>query len=233
MQSYEKSSIFVAMREELMNLRHSCYLLLALASVLSCKAYDDDTPCVDRTNGRQYALYDIYIDVYGNKGIVVQDYYSEGVLETTYKRVLVMSLDETQTTWGQANDYFEQLPKEKAIYYRNSVYPNQAAVEYGLENYPSFEWCLAKNKLKRGEVPGFGDWMLPGRYEMELLSENLETINTRLLEMGDSLIDGYYWCSDSYSKDNAVVWNSSDGKSYYTNKGKEFRVRAFCYIYLK
>lgn len=212
-------------------------LLVSFIALNSCtlKLYDENTICVDRTEGKTYSLFDIYADSYGNKGMVVKIYETENTLtKQKTKRILVMSLDETQCQWGPCNEVFNLRPFEdsKHSQYKNSLYSNQIAVEHDLKAYPGFEWCYRKNNRSESDVPELGDWMLPGMYEMGFLAGRVEAINQRLSGMGLPALDGKYWCSDNYSTEAAILWDTVNEKAYYASKEHSYKVRAFCYIYV-
>lgn len=72
----------------------------------------------------------------------------------------------------------------------------------------------------------YGDWYLPSRKELNLMSDKLTTINTTAEANGGSTLGGFYWSSTEHSSSYAAPVNISSGGGDYDPKFAPYKVRA-------
>ena len=184
-------------------------LLLTALVIVSCGKDDDKTTrrvYVDDTDGVEYHLYDLYIDKYGNEGLVV---YVEG--DASYKYIQVISVDETITTWGPTGETILKGNPDSLVYNPNfSLAMLQCMKTRGIEHFPAQRWCDAKNN---GEpYPRTSSWMLPAYLDWYgICGEhgiNVDSINSHLVALGKTPLtkNDYYWmCDEDYDEYMSMV----------------------------
>lgn len=199
-------------------------LVVSVLSFCSCEQlYDKNSLCIDNTRGEVFSLCDIYSDDFGNKGIVVYQ---------TKTKVLVLSLEETACKWGRQDLCF-QLYKGGSIYKGGqTLFHNQTAFDNGIQNYAAFQWCYEMNHKKANEIPELGDWVLPSSSDWDFLKTNWSRINEALTYL-ESPLDGGYWCSEGYDKDEARILLFSEKEYGFAHKDMILKARAVKYIYYK
>lgn len=206
-------------------------LLLLMPLIVSCKLYTEDELVVDLTKGKEFSYGDLYKDENGNTGIVIkiQKETSKGVASVT--RIVIMSTDQTQCEWGRCDSLFNHREEQhlSTWRYRDALFSCQMAVEIGLDHYPAIKWCYQKNHKSKQDVPEMGDWVLPGRYELETL--NYEWINSTLRTHGFPTTEGLLWSADSFSSTEAYACSQSNITPVL--KSTVLHVRAIKYIYFK
>lgn len=214
--------------------------LLALCFILtSCEG----SGIADITAGKEYELYDYYIDKNGEEGIVI--YIDSGKNETDIDYILVMSLDETECIWSKTGVSIANNDKSIKDYYEVGLFLNQRAYYLGLEKFPAFKWCIDKNRSKK--YPDINSWVLPSLYHHSkhipsLLRENQELINHHIENYGGIPLDpeAYYWVADEPSMvstsepvsdlEYSLIFSMTG--NYYTAKEALCRARAFKCILL-
>ncbi len=237
---------------------HKCTALaVCIAAAVSCKTLYGDETVPGSVDPGKYALYDHYVDEYGNEGIVASVNLSpDGIANF----IIVVSADETETSWG---------PVDRAVWYVSEYFNkgyidghdfgldmNQLVEESGVGQFPAFEWCQSKNR--DGRPVHSGSWILPTYTELKyVFGRGLEPLNAALESIGGTPVsdDGYYWSAvediddafhfadetlsanfDFDQKRRAIPMTSdclfSTHKQFW-NKAYEYRVRAIKYIYYK
>ena len=208
---------------------HSLSLtILAAWLFTSCDMHVYSSSFANEQLEKEYSLYDIYTDEYGNEGIVL---YAEHGKE--HGRFLVLSLDETFLPWG---------PTEEQVFLSDSITWSmelgvsilQCMYERGIENYPAMAWC---NKKNHGKLPYTGSWRLPTVSEwIAIVGEKgayVSAINEELAKYKAPLIqndDGYlFWmCEEDYNDYITLVSTISDYDPYNravaVSAGIRFRV---------
>lgn len=179
-----------------MKLRLS-YIIATLLIMSACEA----SGIADVTGGKNYELYDYYVDKHGNEGIVIYKQ-SKKSGEGTY--ILVLSLDESECTWGKEGESVADNDTSIRDYDERALFLNQRATYLGLDKFPAFKWCLAKNHSK--EYPDINSWILPSLYHNSRLIPSVlqtkhELINRHIVEYGGTPLakDAYYWLADEPS----------------------------------
>ena len=183
---------------------HSLSLtILAAWLFTSCDMHVYSSSFANEQLEKEYSLYDIYTDEYGNQGIVL--YAEHGKKQS---RMLVLSLDETYLPWGPAEekvflgDSIPTYPLAESM--RFGVFMLQCVSERGIENYPAMAWC---NKKNHDRLPYTGSWRLPTVYEWAYIvgdnGEYVSYINDVLSKYNSPLIridnNSYYWmCEEDY-----------------------------------
>lgn len=206
------------------------YLFLTCIILVSCEG----SGIADITNGKEYQLYDYYIDKNGEEGIVVLNYKN---------KILVMSLDESECIWSKTG--FTVANNDTIIknYDERALFLNQRATYLGLENFPAFKWCIDKNRSKK--YPDINSWILPSLYHQSRhitssIRYNYELINEHIINYGGTPLnpEAYYWLADEPS----LIYTSSEvsdlehslaftmSKDWIVSKERQCKVRAFKYI---
>lgn len=206
------------------------YLFLTCIILVSCEG----SGIADITNGKEYQLYDYYIDKNGEEGIIVSSY---------KKKILVMSLDESECIWSKTG--FTVANNDTIIknYDERALFLNQRATYLGLENFPAFKWCIDKNRSKK--YPDINSWILPSldhqsRHITSSIRYNYELINEHIINYGGTPLDSEacYWLADEPS----LIYTSSEvsdlehslaftmSKDWIVSKERKCKVRAFKYI---
>lgn len=217
-------------------------LILGLSLIcLLCGCDKSDDIIIDETHGVPYQLGDLYIDEYGNEGIVcrTQDKYR-------HKMIMVVSSDEGYASWGPLDQQVSPYDTLKAHYSSRyfeyyGIAILQCAKSYGIEKFPALKWCNDKNHGEK--YPKGTSWHLP-------TDDELACIN---VIFGDDesvdLNNKYYWtciedisgCSDYgisndnfLPKDRAMPLNLNGetlGNKDLWVKRNKYYVRAVKYIY--
>lgn len=215
-------------------------LTFLLLMLFSCTIEPDYT--ADVTNGKEYELYDYYVDEHGNEGIVIK-IYNKKSLGQIWKYIMVMSLDEADLPWGEMGVALSE-PDISYEYDGYALLMNQRAHYKGIEKYPAFEWCQRKNNSRR--MPDINSWILPVQLDYNATYiyaiNDYKTINKYILDYGGIPLDPYkaYWLADEDKdsakphkrKDYAYSFVISDWLSpYETEKNTSLGVRAIKYIY--
>ncbi len=217
-------------------------LIFAFLAVLLSSCLEADN-IADVTDGKEYDLYDYYVDEHGNEGIVIA-VYNKTSLGRTLKYTMVMSLDEEDLSWGRMGDALS-APDTSYTYDAYCLLMNQRAHYKGIENYPAFEWCYRKNRTRK--LPNINSWMLPNEREFKTsytytLSYSYKLINQYILEYGGTTLDPDkpYWLAQENRfpdqtekrRDNAEYFVISEGVAQAdTTKNAILGVRAVKYIY--
>lgn len=162
---------------------------------------------------------------------MIGDYYEENgvkgvvfVLEGFHGKLL--SVDESFLQWSvetvdigatDENDGMANINKIKQI-------PNWQTL------YPAFAWCEAKN------TDGVTGWYLPAQNELEIVLDNVTSINNGLSSCGGTKLKTsptspyyYYWSSTQSNSSNAVTvyrWSTTTS-SFKTTSNYVRAVRAF------
>lgn len=187
-------------------------LLLSCSKPWSANSYrntsEDDT----------YKLYDLYVDEYGNKGIVAWKYYYKWKNGDVTDRMLVLSLDEAFLPWGPMNERV-YLADSIPLPWRFGVAMLQSMYDRGIERYPAMNWCNQKN---RGDKPYSGSWRLPVKTEWNTMLDDddnplhLQAINQALKKYGGTPLDEeemYWMAGEDY--EGYVRFDSKDIETDY------------------
>lgn len=218
-------------------------LIFAFLTVLLSSCQADNI--ADVTDGKEYELYDYYVDEHGNGGIVIVAY-NKRSFGRTLKYTIVMSLDEADLSWGRMGETLS-APDTSYSYDGYCLLMNQRAHFKGIENYPAFEWCYRKNRSRK--LPNINSWILPNQKEYRttytnVLSTSYELINQHIVKYGGTPLDPDkpYWLAEENRfpdmverrKDNANYFFISEGVQYAdTAKNSVLGVRAVKYIYFE
>lgn len=169
------------------------------------------------------------IEIYQSR-YAVGDYYNENNVEgvvyvlTSGFHGGIVSLDETEAQWST------ETITTKAIYQSNG--PNNMnairAIAGWYEKYPAFVWCEAKN------TNGMTGWYLPAQNELEIVLDNVTSINNGLSSCGGTTLKissssyYYYWSSTQSDSSNAYYCRYYNGshRSYLGPKTESCYVRA-------
>lgn len=234
-------------------------LILLIGTILlfaSCIGDDYDEPWVyvDDTYGKNYKLYDLYRDVYGNEGIVA--YFEE---DTDFRYIMVLSLDETVASWGPTGETIFKGDPDSSVYNPQfGLAMLQCMVSRGIEHFPAQKWCYDKNGRK--QFPHTGSWRMPSYIDFELMlrgdyASDFDSINKYLVQYGGTPLSktDYYWCCEEdyegyyvmtgteqdYDPDNRAVmttleFRSRGDKDFWIKKTKHNvrAVKVICYKYL-
>lgn len=219
-------------------------LIFAFLTVLLSSCIEADN-IADVTDGKEYELYDYYVDEHGNGGIVIVAY-NKRTFGRTLKYTIVMSLDEADLSWGRMGETLS-APDTSYSYDGYCLLMNQRAHFKGIENYPAFEWCYRKNRSRK--LPNINSWILPNQKEYRttythVLSTSYELINQHIVKYGGTPLDPDkpYWLAEENRfpdmverrKDNANYFFISEGVQYAdTAKNSVLGVRAVKYIYFE
>ena len=185
------------------------FIVLAAASCTKDDSESKKTIFVDDTGGKQYHMYDLYCDEYGNEGLVV--YVEEG---STYKYIQVISVDETTAAWGPTGEtVFKGNQDSVRNNLRFGLSMLQSMKQRGIEHFPAQKWCDEKNG---GELyPRAGSWMLPSYMDMRYIcgphGSKVNTINSKLTELGKTplSLEEYYWCIEE-DYEGYLSWDDGD-----------------------
>lgn len=235
-----------AIMKSIQHLLHVAMLCLLASGATSCDFESDDL-ILDETHGVDYHSGDLYVDDYGNRGIVAY-----------VKRnqcVVVISADEAVLPWGDMGAAVVKTDSVRS----GTIYDDQFSlamlqlmINIGISNFPAQQWCNDKN---HGE-PYSGSWRLPTNYEMRdmLFKASATSLNKELDKIGGDLIDenALYWtCVEDYpgfdfvkkAPEEFFTYNPKERALPVTPKNKttadktnwhkdiEYRVRAIKYVY--
>ena len=213
-------------------IRHFSYLLALCFILVSCEG----AGIADVTNGKEYDLYDYYVDENGEEGIVVLG-------SSKNKYILVMSLDESECIWSKTGVSVANGDTLIRYYDERALLLNQRATHLGLEKFPALKWCIDKNHGKN--YPDINSWILPSlyhrskritsriQYNYELINQHIESYRGIPLSQ-----EAYYWLADEPS----MIYTSSPvsdtehslaftmSGDYIVSKERTCKVRAFKYI---
>ena len=219
-------------------------VIFVFLAVLLSSCLDADY-IADVTDGKEYELYDHYVDEHGNEGIVIA-VNGKKSMGRTLKYTIVMSLDEADLSWGRMGEALS-APDTSYSYDGYCLLMNQRAHFKGIENYPAFEWCYRKNRSRK--LPNINSWILPNQKEYRttytnVLSTSYELINQHIVKYGGTPLDPDkpYWLAEENRfpdvverrKDNANYFFISEGVQYAdTAKNSVLGVRAVKYIYFE
>lgn len=179
------------------------YAILALTLCLSSCTKRNMTGVSDNDT-KEYKLYDYYEDAYGNKGIVGY-IYDEEEDDDFMRFTIVLSLDETITTWGpMGTTVFDVNSNKFNEGYTRGCYfgldMNQRVRNIGADRFPAFDWCFRKNGSETAIHSS--SWILPTYAELGWIFQNgeaIEELNQHITQYGGSPIalpeddDNYYW----------------------------------------
>lgn len=204
--------------------------------------------------GKDCSLYDIYVDEFGNEGIIA--YIHE---DSAWKYIIAISADEGYEPWGPMG---EAVYKPDGINFdsveNNAIftYPTfglmmlQSMKSMGINRFPAQQWCDRKNQ--GDPYPNAASWRLPSCEEFYTIMGNTG-LNDALISMGGTPLDEdhFYWtCTEDidnymqfsstttdYDMENRAIHlsprlNSYINKDYWLKKNKYY-VRAIKYVYLK
>lgn len=177
-------------------------LLCAMTLFFSCSKPWDANSYRNTNEDDTYSLYDLYIDEYGNKGVVAWKYYYKWKNGDVDDYMLVLSLDETVLPWGPMNERV-YLSDSVPISWRFGVTMLQSMYERGIERYPAMNWCNQKNN---GDKPYSGSWRLPAQDDwIRIMDDNkpfhFTALNQALKKYGGAPLDedAMYWmCDEDY-----------------------------------
>lgn len=212
----------------------------SLALLLLCGCSESDSLIIDETKGIEYSTGDIYIDKYGNQGIVCH---------VSPKKIMIVSSDEAYLSWGPLDVKVTPYDSLKAYYDHSDdfEYYNLAvlscALTLGIDQFPAMKWCNDKNNGEKN--PSGASWHLPNRVELTAL----RNFDYYCPNMGFDPQNKYYWtciedirgCSSyGLSTDNFVPQDRAmplnltgetlSNKDLWTKRNKYY-VRAVKYIY--
>ena len=228
---------------------------LFVAAILPSCAVESSKLILDQTDGRDYELFDYYVDELGNEGIVGYIY------KDNY--MIVMSSDESVQPWGPTGEMVfpaDSVTQSAITSQSFSLIMLQTMIGNGLEKYPAMNWCNSKNDIQ--SYPNCGSWRLPSHRDLRLVfmgytndssgsQARITKINSALKRIGGTALnaDGNYWtCSEDYDDYITVVgkeldydpynravnmtpMNSTSGNKDFWIKKNRYRVRAIKYIY--
>lgn len=205
--------------------------------------------------GEDCALYDRYIDQYGNEGIVAfvggEDFWEDCII--------VVSLDEGYESWGPLDETvykvdeisFDTITNYYILYYPVfGLMMQQSMKSMGIERFPAQQWCDRKNQ--GDPYPNAASWRLPSYYEAQLIFSSPE-LNDALIKAGGTPIDNnhFYWtCAEDiegyvnpvgvtpdYDQENRAILltplNTSFSDKDHWLKTNKHHVRAIKYVYYK
>lgn len=201
--------------------------------------------------GDQLEIYDYYVDSNGNEGIVVY---------ANSSRIIVMSLDEAELSWGpQDNQVFALQDKDLLTRNTFSLSMQYAMIEAGLDQFAAQAWCQKKNPNGAVEM---GNWRLPSYYDWDRCimwksdkNRHLKQLNKFLKLYGGKELSeqDYYWtCTEDYDEyfvfnDTTLVYDfdasnraiaitpmllASIEKDRWVKRNR-YKVRAIKYVYYK
>lgn len=152
----------------------------------------------------------------------VGDYYNENNVEgvvyvlTSGFHGGIVSLDETETQWSTETITTKATDKDNGQNNMNTI----RGITGWSEKYPAFVWCEAKN------TNGMTGWYLPAQNELEIVLDNVTSINNGLSSCGGTTLKisssssyyyyYYYWSSTQSNSSNAVSYSNST----YFNRAK-------------
>ncbi len=237
------------------------YCLICIFCLLcGCKKFGAES--LPDNDPASYSEGDAYTDAYGNKGIIA---FARDLNDG--RVVFAISADETTAAWGPVGEaafqlkewwFTENVVEDYVTGYFFGLNMSQRVEQLGMERFPAFAWCNAKNK--DGKPVHSSSWMLPTKAELtwvfglvgvEALNQYMETIGGTPFPT-----DGteHYWTAtedfDQYIKfadeevqaatdydqaSRAVCMNVNRllyvDKSRWT-KDHSYRVRAIKYVYM-
>lgn len=243
------------------NIKITALIFMSIVLCGSCDDFRTNGLILDETNDKNYNIYDMYVDEFGNRGVIAYN-----VPSSLASYIMIVSVDESIETWGSA---------ETSIYPTDSISTTetnsicygigvlQRMIELGIEDFPAQNWC---NKKNHNNNPYTGSWHLPTYHEIRLLMDRSYGINETISEFGGTIINDtvtHWTCQEDYIGDyytkvdstnkygynpanRALVYplvkdNPSDRKysnyRYYSkanwSKTNKYHVRAVKYIYYK
>lgn len=169
------------------------------------------------------------IEVYQSR-YAVGDYYNENNVEgvvyvlTSGFHGGIVSLDETETQWSTETITTKATDKDNGQNNMNTI----RGITGWSEKYPAFVWCEAKN------TNGMTGWYLPAQNELEIVLDNVTSINNGLSSCGGTTLKissssyYYYWSSTQSDSSNAYYCRYYNGshRSYLGPKTESCYVRA-------
>ena len=171
------------------------YAILALTLCLSSCTKRNMTGVSDNDT-KEYKLYDYYEDAYGNKGIVGYIHDEEDEDGDLLRYTIVLSLDETVTTWGPMGTTVFDVNSNFNEHYPDNLFfgldMNQRVWNLGAERFPAFDWCFKKNGNEAAIHSS--SWILPTYAELGWIfsygaGQNLEKFNKHIAQYGGTCID--------------------------------------------
>lgn len=237
-------------------MKHLHYFIIAilLLALHSCKDSWSDSQIINEV-GEDCALNDIFIDEFGNEGIIAYIYSKEDD-EGLLKYIIAISADEGYESWGPMGEAvykvdsinFDSL-SDHLLFFRPAfgLMMQQSMKSMGINRFPAQHWCDLKNQ--GDSYPSASSWRLPTVYEWLRIIENAG-LNDALVSIGGTPLDNshYYWTctediegyisfddSTTYDRENrAVIANTiaqtTYDKDYWLKKNKH-HVRAIKYVY--
>lgn len=188
-----------------------CFTLPLLTSCY----FESDELILDETFGKQYKLYDIYEDEFGNKGVVASE--SSNDNDIANKHIIVISADEAILPWGKTDVSIFPQDTLKSIQLHNYHYGIgvlQKMINIEISDFPAQDWCNKKNN----SIPYSGSWHLPSVFELRnLLYGKVPKLNTVLSRIGGDSIDenSLYWtCMEDYP--GYDLTNTAESSDFYT-----------------
>lgn len=232
-----------------------CLSVVILSMALSGCGMEYGAEGVPDNVKEEYALFDSYVDEYGNKGIVGDIYNAP---DGSLGYIIILSADETEDQWGPTDEAVfrsgENFNKEYLLGCLFGLEMNQMVEQLGADRFPAFRWCHEKNG--DGRPIHSSSWILPAYSELAWIFGNgIERLNEALDGIGGEPIsqDGYYWSAVEDIRD---AFHFSDGTlpgnfdfdqarravpmtadrmfpvdKIYWSKVYSYRVRAIKYIY--
>lgn len=228
-------------------------IALSLLTLCSCSSFESDDLIIDEV-GEDCALNDIFVDEFGNEGVIAYIYDEGG-----WRFVIAISADEGYKPWG---------PMGEAVYKVDSIdfdttanhllfsHPTfglmmlQSMKSMGINRFPAQQWCDSKNQ--GDPYPNAASWRLPTLEEWLMIIKNTG-LNDALVSIGGTPLDnnhlywtciedleGYVTLHDStttYDRENRAILldptaHTNHDKDFWLKKNNYY-VRAIKYVYYK
>ena len=232
--------------------RWAVILILLMVGLQSCFKDEEfsrksDDLFVDEVDPN-VKLYDLYVDKYGNEGIIACIYKNR---TDDYGYIIAISLDESIEPWGPMDELVY-----KADVSDNSVLSHdsfglmmlQSMKSMGIHRFPAQKWCDDKNHGE--QYPYTGSWRLPSLVEFRSIP-NINALNQAIEALGGTPLSEYelYWtCVEDFDNYMTVNYNYQDYDKenraipvtpkyvQYTDKDRwikknKHHVRAIKYVY--
>ena len=193
-------------------------------------------------------LYDLYVDKYGNEGIIAC-IYNYGIDDFGY--IIAISLDETIEPWGPMDELVYKADFEGTYVFSQASFGLmmlQSMKSMGIHRFPAQKWCDDKNNGE--QYPYTGSWRLPSLAEFRSIS-NINALNQAIEAVGGTPLSDYelYWTCvedfdnymtvnnnhEDYDKENRAIpvtpkYTQYTDKDRWIKKNKH-HVRAIKYVY--
>ena len=185
------------------------FFVTPLVLFVACgEDYDAPLVYVDDTGGKQYKLYDLYRDAYGNEGIIA---YVESYDDFRY--IMALSLDETIASWGPMGETIFKGDNDSSVFYPQfGLAMLQCMISRGIHHFPAQKWCYERNQDEK--YPRTGSWRMPSYVDIYLMlkgdyASDIDSLNQYLVQYGGTPLTktdyDYYWCCEEDYEDYAVM----------------------------